>query len=56
LRTHASKLSLPSSVSYDKDDDGNVGWTLSGRGAADPDFMHSLPSARRTSGTDARSG
>ena len=51
LRTHASKLSLPSSVSYDKDEDGNVGWTLSGRGADDPDFMHSLPSARRKSGT-----
>jgi hypothetical protein len=49
LRKHASKLSLASSISYDKDEEGKVVWKLSGLGADDPDSIHSLSSARSKS-------
>lgn len=49
LRKHASKLSLASSISYDKDEDGKVVWKLSGLGADDQDSIHSLSSARSKS-------
>jgi hypothetical protein len=37
LRRHASKLSLASSISYDKDEEGKVVWKLGGLGAAEQD-------------------
>jgi hypothetical protein len=49
LRKHASKLSVASSISYDKDEDGRGGWKLSGFGAADHDSIHSFSSARSKS-------
>jgi hypothetical protein len=49
LRKHASKLSVTSSISYDKDEDGRGGWKLSGLGAADHDSIHSFSSARSKS-------
>lgn len=49
LRKHASKLSLASSISYDKDEEGKVVWKLSGLGADDRDSIPSLSSARSKS-------
>lgn len=46
LRKHASKLSLASSISLDKDDEGKVVWKLSGLGAAEQESLHPPSSVR----------
>jgi hypothetical protein len=41
IKRHASKLSLASSISFDKDDEGKVVWKLSGLGAAEQEALQS---------------
>jgi hypothetical protein len=41
LKRHVTKLSLASSISFDRDEEGNVVWKLSGLGAAEHESIQS---------------